>query len=115
MIQITTSVQAKESILRNAAALEPVQDGNRYTYTIHTPLEDKLEKSVTFQVFITIPRLLDSLESFTIEGTNIELAIGNISHTFIRNLSITNAKGDISIDVRSSLTQGVTEDLSCSR
>ncbi|KAF9366625.1 hypothetical protein BGX34_011664 [Mortierella sp. NVP85] len=98
MIQITTSVQAKESILRNAAALEPVQDGNRYTYTIHTPLEDKLEKAVTFQVFITIPRLLDSLESFIIEGSNIELSIGNISHTFIRNLSISNSKGDISID-----------------
>ncbi|KAF9181310.1 hypothetical protein BGZ51_005548 [Haplosporangium sp. Z 767] len=51
MIQIKTSVQAKESILKNAAALEPIQDGDQYTYTIHTPLEDKLEKSVTFQGF----------------------------------------------------------------
>ncbi|KAF9955404.1 hypothetical protein BGZ72_003753 [Mortierella alpina] len=98
MVHIKTSVQAKESILKNAAALEPVQDGDRYTYTIHTPLEDKLEKSVTFQVFVTIPRHLDSLESFTVQGANVELAIGNISHTFIRNLSIHNSKGDISID-----------------
>ncbi|KAG0211626.1 hypothetical protein BGX28_007677 [Mortierella sp. GBA30] len=98
MIQIRTSVQAKESILKNAAALEPVQDGDQYTYTIHTPLEDKLEKAVTFQVFVTIPRHLDSLESFTIQGTNVELAIGNISHTFIRNLSINVSKGEISID-----------------
>src|SRR5690349_5150427 len=62
VIQIRTSIQAKESILKNAAALEPVQDGNQYTYTIHTPLEEKLERSVTFQVFVTIPRQLDSLE-----------------------------------------------------
>ncbi|KAG9327689.1 hypothetical protein KVV02_006393 [Mortierella alpina] len=98
MVHIKTSVQAKESILKNAAALEPVQDGDRYTYTIHTPLEDKLEKAVAFQVFVTIPRQLDSLESFTVQGANVELAIGNISHTFIRNLSINNSKGDISID-----------------
>ncbi|CAO3573485.1 unnamed protein product [Mortierella alpina] len=98
MVHIKTSVQAKESILKNAAALEPVQDGDRYTYTIHTPLEDKLEKAVAFQVFVTIPRQLDSLESFTIQGANVELAIGNISHTFIRNLTISNSKGDISID-----------------
>ncbi|KAF8931539.1 hypothetical protein BGZ58_007576 [Dissophora ornata] len=98
MIQIKTSVQAKESLLKNAAALEPIQDGNRYTYTIHTPLEEKLEKAVTFQVFITIPRHLDSLESFTIEGSNVELAIGNISHTFIRNLRISTGRGDTSID-----------------
>ncbi|KAI1316065.1 hypothetical protein EDD11_010454 [Mortierella claussenii] len=98
MICIKTSVQAKEAIIKNAAALEPIQDGDQYTYTIHTPLEEKLEKAVTFQVFITIPRHLDSLESFTIEGTNVELAIGNISHTFIRKLNITNMRGDISID-----------------
>ncbi|KAG0281088.1 hypothetical protein BGZ95_006936 [Linnemannia exigua] len=98
VIQIRTSVQAKESILKNAAALEPVQDGNQYTYTIHTPLEEKLERSVTFQVFVTIPRHLDSLESFTIEGTNIELSIGNISHTFIKNFSIQNVRGDITIE-----------------
>ncbi|KAI7818163.1 hypothetical protein BC939DRAFT_463855 [Gamsiella multidivaricata] len=98
MIQIKTSVQAKEAIIKNAAALEPIQDGNQYTYTIHTPLEEKLEKAVTFQVFVTIPRHLDSLESFTIEGVNVELAIGNISHTFIRHLTITTGRGDISID-----------------
>ncbi|KAF9287175.1 hypothetical protein BGZ68_002132 [Mortierella alpina] len=98
MVHIKTSVQAKESILKNAAALEPVQDGDRYTYTIHTPLEDKLEKAVAFQVFVTIPRQLDSLESFTVQGANVELAIGNVSHTFIRNLIISNSKGDISID-----------------
>ncbi|KAF9954292.1 hypothetical protein BGZ70_010603 [Mortierella alpina] len=98
MVHIKTSVQAKESILKNAAALEPVQDGDKYTYTIHTPLEDKLEKAVAFQVFVTIPRQLDSLESFTVQGANVELAIGNISHTFIRNLTINNSKGDISID-----------------
>ncbi|KAG0260691.1 hypothetical protein BG011_001698 [Mortierella polycephala] len=98
MIQIKTSVQAKESILRNAVALEPFQDGDRYTYTIHTPLEDKLEKSVTFQVFVTLPRTLDCLESFTINGTNLGLAIGNITHTFIRNLQITTGRGDVSID-----------------
>ncbi|KAF9199935.1 hypothetical protein BGZ49_009888 [Haplosporangium sp. Z 27] len=98
MIQIKTSVQAKESILKNAAALDPIQDGNRYTYTIHTPLEEKLEKSVTFQVFVTIPKHLDSLESFTIEGANIELSIGNIGHTFIKNLFIEIGRGDVSID-----------------
>ncbi|KAI1316160.1 hypothetical protein EDD11_010398 [Mortierella claussenii] len=98
MIHIKTSVQAKGSILKNAAALEPVQDGNRYTYTIHTPLEEKLERSVTFQVFVTIPRHLDSLESFTVQGTNIELSIGNISHTFIKSLAIQNVRGDITID-----------------
>ncbi|KAG0303234.1 hypothetical protein BGZ98_006881 [Dissophora globulifera] len=113
MIQIKTSVQARESILKNAAALEPVQEGNQYTYTIHTPLEDKLERAVTFQVFITIPRHLDSLESFTIEGSNVEVSIGNISHTFIRHLNITTNRGDISIDsfygefaVITSLTSG---------
>ncbi|KAF9101732.1 hypothetical protein BGX27_011354 [Mortierella sp. AM989] len=98
MVQIHTSVQAKEAILKNAAALDPMQDGDQYIYTIHTPLEEKLEKSVTFQVFITIPRHLDSLESLTIEGTNIEVSIGNISHTFIKKLGISNIKGDISID-----------------
>ncbi|KAK3826828.1 MAG: hypothetical protein JOS17DRAFT_749603 [Linnemannia elongata] len=98
VIQIRTSVQAKESILKNAAALEPVQDGNQYTYTIHTPLEEKLERSVTFQVFVTIPRHLDSLESFTIKGTNVELSIGNISHTFIKNFSIVNVRGDVTIE-----------------
>ncbi|KAG0307483.1 hypothetical protein BGZ98_000201 [Dissophora globulifera] len=98
MVQIKTSVQAKESILKNAAALEPVQDGNRYTYTIHTPLEEKLGRSVNFQVFVTIPRNLDSLESFTIQGANVELSMGNIRHTFIRHLAVHNEKGDISID-----------------
>ncbi|KAF9093796.1 hypothetical protein BGX23_002896 [Mortierella sp. AD031] len=98
VIQIRTSVQAKESILKNAAALEPVQDGNQYTYTIHTPLEEKLERSVTFQVFVTIPRHLDSLESFAIQGNNIGLSIGNISHTFIKNFSIQNSRGDITIE-----------------
>ncbi|KAF9200074.1 hypothetical protein BGZ49_009722 [Haplosporangium sp. Z 27] len=98
MIQIHTSVQAKEALLKNAAALEPTQDGDQYTYTIHTPLDIKLEKSVTFQLFITIPRNLDSLESFKIEGTNVEVSIGNISHTFIKSLEITNTKGDVSID-----------------
>ncbi|KAF9306200.1 hypothetical protein BGZ74_007140, partial [Mortierella antarctica] len=98
MIHINTSVQAREAIIKNAAALEPMQDGNQYTYTIHTPLEEKLEKAVTFQVFVTIPRHLDSLESFTIQGANIELAVGNISHTFIKNFNISNSRGDISID-----------------
>ncbi|KAG0012284.1 hypothetical protein BGZ81_001683, partial [Podila clonocystis] len=98
MIHINTSVQAREAIIKNAAALEPMQDGNQYTYTIHTPMEEKLEKAVTFQVFVTIPRHLDSLESFTIQGTNIELAVGNISHTFIKNFNISNSRGDISID-----------------
>ncbi|KAI9238703.1 hypothetical protein MVEG_05253 [Podila verticillata NRRL 6337] len=98
MIHINTSVQAREAIIKNAAALEPMQDGNQYTYTIHTPLEEKLERAVTFQVFITIPRHLDSLESFTIHGANIELAVGNISHTFIKNFNISNSRGDISID-----------------
>ncbi|KAF9136683.1 hypothetical protein BGX30_010948 [Mortierella sp. GBA39] len=54
VIQIRTSVQAKESILKNAAALEP--------------------------------------------GTNVELSIGNISHTFIKNFSIVNARGDVTIE-----------------
>ncbi|KAF8925419.1 hypothetical protein BGZ47_003279 [Haplosporangium gracile] len=98
MIQIRTSVQAKGAIIKNAAALEPLQDGNQYRYTIHTPLEDKLEKAVTFQVFVTIPRQLDSLESFTIEGANLDLAIGDISHTFIRCLNINIGRGDTSID-----------------
>ncbi|KAF9196531.1 hypothetical protein BGZ50_009532 [Haplosporangium sp. Z 11] len=98
MIQINTSVQAKASILKNAAALDPVQDGNQYTYTIHTPLESKLERSVTFQVFVTIPRRLETLESFTITGTNIELSIGNISHTFIQRFSIMNMRGDVTIE-----------------
>ncbi|KAG0021386.1 hypothetical protein BGZ80_002501 [Entomortierella chlamydospora] len=98
MVQIHTSVQAKEVLIKNAAALEPIQDGDQYTYTIHTPLEEKLEKAVTFQVFITIPRHLDSLESFKIEGHHIEVAVGNIGHTFIRKLEIANIKGDISID-----------------
>lgn len=99
MIQIKTSVQARESILKNAAALEPYQDGDQYSYTIHTPMEEKLEKAVTFQVFITIPRNLDALESFTIQGTNVELAIGSINHTFIRSLDIQIGRGEISIDV----------------
>ncbi|KAF9583710.1 hypothetical protein BGW38_008804 [Lunasporangiospora selenospora] len=98
MIQIKTSVQAKESILKNAAALEPVQDGDRYTYTIHTPLESRLEKAVTFQALVVIPKSLDALESFSIMGTNLELSIGNISHTFIRNLTIVNGRGDITIE-----------------
>ncbi|KAG0241586.1 hypothetical protein BGW41_005746 [Actinomortierella wolfii] len=98
MIRINTSVQAKESLLRNAAALEPYQDGNSYTYMIHTPMEEKLEKSVTFQVFVTIPRNLDALESLIIEGTNIEVSIGNITHTFIRHLKIDNNRGDIVIE-----------------
>ncbi|KAI7825225.1 hypothetical protein BC939DRAFT_133253 [Gamsiella multidivaricata] len=98
MVQIKTSVQAKESIIKNAAALEPVQDGDRYTYTIHTPLEEKFERSVTFQVFVTIPKCLESLESFTITGANVELSIGNISHTFIKNLSIRSDRGDITIE-----------------
>ncbi|KAF9909509.1 hypothetical protein EC991_008491 [Linnemannia zychae] len=98
MIQIRTSVQARGTIIKNAAALEPLQDGNQYRYTIHTPLEDKLEKAVTFQVFITIPRQLDSLESFSIEGTNLDLAIGDISHTFIRSLKINIGRGDTTID-----------------
>ncbi|KAF9571393.1 hypothetical protein EC968_000659 [Mortierella alpina] len=98
MIHIRTSVQAKESIIKNAAALEPVQNGNTYTYTIHTPLEARLERSVTFQVFITIPRNLDSLESFAINGAHIELSIGNISHTFIKSFSVNNARGDITIE-----------------
>jgi hypothetical protein len=100
MIHIKTSVQAKESILKNAAALEPTQDGNRYTYAIHTPLEERLERSVTFQVFVTIPRHLESLESFTIRGTNLSLSIGNINHTFIKHFNISNARGDITIEVR---------------
>lgn len=104
MIHINTSVQAREAIIKNAAALEPMQDGNQYTYTIHTPLEEKLEKAVTFQVFVTIPRHLDSLESFTIQGANIELAVGNISHTFIKNFNISNSRGDISIDVSAEIT-----------
>ncbi|KAF9972287.1 hypothetical protein BGZ73_004604 [Actinomortierella ambigua] len=98
MIRINTSVQAKESILRNAAALEPYQDGNSYTYIIHTPMEEKLEKAVTFQVFVTMPRNLDALESLSIEGTNVEVSIGNIRHTFIRHLRISNHRGDIAID-----------------
>lgn len=98
MIQIKTSVQAKESIIKNAAALEPLQNGNQYTYTIHTPTEEKLEKSVTFQIFVTIPRQLDSLESFTIEGTNLSLSIGNIAHTFIKNFKLVNARGDITVE-----------------
>lgn len=98
MIQIKTSVQAKESIIKNAAALEPLQNGNHYTYTIHTPTEEKLERSVTFQVFVTIPRQLDSLESFTIEGTNLSLSIGNIAHTFIKNFKLVNARGDITVE-----------------
>ncbi|KAF9542214.1 hypothetical protein EC957_002225 [Mortierella hygrophila] len=98
MIQIRTSVQAKGAIIKNAAALEPLQDGNQYRYTIHTPLEDKLEKAVTFQVFVTIPRQLDSLESFTIEGANLDLAIGDIGHTFIRCLNINIGRGDTNID-----------------
>ncbi|KAF9928050.1 hypothetical protein BGZ65_006437 [Modicella reniformis] len=98
MIHVKTSVQAKESIIRNAAALEPVQDGDQYTYTIHTPLEEKLEKAVTFQVFVTIPKSLDSLESLTIQGTNLGLSIGNISHTFIKNLSISTHRGDTTIE-----------------
>ncbi|KAF9911614.1 hypothetical protein BX616_010542 [Lobosporangium transversale] len=98
MIHIKTSVQAKESILTNGAALEPIQIGDHYTYTIHTPLEDKLKSAVTFQVFITIPRHLESLESFTIHGSNIELSIGNISHTFIRTLAIQNCRGDITLE-----------------
>ncbi|KAG0006179.1 hypothetical protein BGZ80_007756 [Entomortierella chlamydospora] len=98
MIHIKASVQAKESILKNAAALDPVQDGNRYTYTIHTPLEEKLEKAVTFQVFVTIPKNLDSLESFTIAGANVELSIGNIGHTFIKNLAVNINRGDVAID-----------------
>src|SRR5690242_11047149 len=104
MIQIRTSVQAKGAIIKNAAALEPVQDGNQYRYTIHTPLEDKLEKAVTFQVFVTIPRQLDSLESFTIEGANLDLAIGDISHTFIRCLNINIGRGDTNIDVSYSVS-----------
>ncbi|KAF9584879.1 hypothetical protein BGW38_004821 [Lunasporangiospora selenospora] len=98
MIHIRTSVQAKESIIRNAAALEPVQDGNQYTYTIHTPLEEMLGKAVTFQMFITIPRMLDSLESFSITGANVELSVGNISHTFIRSLKVVNGRGDITFE-----------------
>ena len=104
MIQIRTSVQAKGSIIKNAAALEPLQDGNQYWYTIHTPLEDKLEKAVTFQVFVTIPRQLDSLESFTIEGANLDLAIGDISHTFIRCLNVNIGRGDTNIDVSCSVS-----------
>lgn len=99
MIRIRTSVQARGSIVRNAAALEPVQDGDHYTYTIHTPLEPKLEKAVTFQIFITIPKTLESLESFTIQGANLELSIGNISHTFIKNLSVSTHRGDTTIEV----------------
>ncbi|KAI8604888.1 hypothetical protein EDD21DRAFT_364973, partial [Dissophora ornata] len=98
MIRIKTSVQAKESILKNAAALEPIQDGDRYTYTIHTPLEEKLGKSVAFQVFVTIPKNLESLESFTVHGANVELSIGNISHTFIKSLIVHNDRGDIAVD-----------------
>ncbi|KAF9402456.1 hypothetical protein BGZ94_004929 [Podila epigama] len=98
MVHIKTSVQAKESILKNAAALEPIQDGNQYSYTIHTPTESKLEKSVTFQVFVTIPRQLEALESLTIEGTNVSLSIGNIAHTFIKHFEITNGRGDISVE-----------------
>lgn len=102
MVHVKTSVQAKESIIRNAAALEPVQDGDQYTYTIHTPLEEKLEKAVTFQVFVTVPKSLESLESLTIQGTNLELSIGNISHTFIKNLSISSHRGDTTIEVNKS-------------
>ncbi|KAG0082860.1 hypothetical protein BGZ93_002164 [Podila epicladia] len=98
MIQIKTSVQAKESIIKNAAALEPHQDGSQYTYTIHTPTEERLGKSCTFQVFVTIPRQLESLESFTIEGTNLSLSVGNIAHTFIKNLRLVNARGDITVE-----------------
>lgn len=123
VIQIRTSVQAKESILKNAAALEPVQDGNQYTYTIHTPLEEKLERSVTFQVFVTIPRHLDSLESFTIQGNNIELSVGNISHTFIKNFSIQNARGDVTIEsfygeiatIKNTLSGGISGKFSVAR
>jgi hypothetical protein len=123
VIQIRTSVQAKESIIKNAAALEPVQDGNQYTYTIHTPLEEKLERSVTFQVFVTIPRHLDSLESFSIMGSNIELSIGNISHTFIKNLSIQNARGDVTIEsfygeiatIKSTISGGISGKYSVAR
>lgn len=99
MIHIRTSVQAKESIIRNAAELEPIVDGSHYTYTIHTPMEFKLEKAVTFQVFVTIPRTLESLESFTIQGANLELSIGNIGHTFIRNFSVSSQEGDTTIEV----------------
>ncbi|KAG0257168.1 hypothetical protein DFQ27_005277 [Actinomortierella ambigua] len=98
MIRINASVQAKESLVRNAAALEPYQDGSNYTYMIHTPTDEKLEKAVTFQVFVTIPRNLDALESLVIEGTNIEVSIGNINHTFIRHLRINNHRGDIVVE-----------------
>src|SRR5690554_4290264 len=99
MIHIKTSVRAKASVLKNATALDPVQDGNQYTYTIHTPLESKLERSVTFQVLVTIPKRLETLDSFTITGTNVELSIGNISHTFIQRFSIMNMRGDVTIEV----------------
>ncbi|KAG0239239.1 hypothetical protein B0O80DRAFT_483348 [Mortierella sp. GBAus27b] len=97
-VHIRTSVQAKESIIRNAAELEPIHYGNTYTYNIHTPLEHKLEKSVTFQVFVTIPKTLQSLESLTIQGKNLELSVGNISHTFVRNLSVSCHRGDTTIE-----------------
>ena len=106
MIHIRTSVQAKESIIRNAAELEPTQDGTYYTYTIHTPMEFKLEKAVTFQVFITIPRTLENLDSLTIQGENLELSIGNIGHTFIKNFSVSSHQGDTTIEV-SILTQTI--------
>ncbi|KAF9115213.1 hypothetical protein BGX27_008578 [Mortierella sp. AM989] len=123
MIEIKTSVQAKESIIKNAAALDPVQDGNRYIYTIHTPLEEKLEKSVTFQVFVTIPKHLDSLESFTIQGANIGLSIGNISHTFIKNLNIQINRGDTTIEnfygesaiIKNTFSGGITGKYSVAR
>jgi hypothetical protein len=54
---------------------------------------------VNVNVFITIPQSLSSLESFIIEGLNIEVSIGNINHTFIRELKIKNKRGDISVDV----------------
>ncbi|GJJ75976.1 hypothetical protein EMPS_08334 [Entomortierella parvispora] len=123
MIHIKTSVQAKESIIKNAAALEPVQDGNRYTYTIHTPLEEKLERAVTFQVFVTIPRHLDSLESFSITGTNLSLSIGNINHTFIKHFNISTARGDTTIEsfygesavIKSSVAGGIMGKYSVAR
>ncbi|KAF9365687.1 hypothetical protein BGX34_008837 [Mortierella sp. NVP85] len=98
MIHIRTSVQAKESIIRNAAELEPTEDGTHYTYTIHTPMEFKLEKAVTFQVFITIPKTLESLDSLTIQGENLELSIGNIGHTLIKNFSVSSHQGDTTIE-----------------
>ncbi|KAG0007114.1 hypothetical protein BGZ65_006659 [Modicella reniformis] len=97
MIHIKTCIQAKER-MKNTTTLEAIQDGNRYIFTIRTSLEEKHEKGVVFTVFVTIPRTLESLESFMIEGTNVEVSIGNLSQTFIKNLTVSKGKGNVTVD-----------------